>query len=186
MPVSESEINGTVQAYIQDYPDEADRLKKLLKAMREPDADLGDRSVFDPGHITASALVINPQGQVLYLLDDHKQRWLLPGGHLGPRDASLVDAARRETFEEAGIHPDDLVLPESAAPGRALDIGVRKSKGSAKRGEKPHLHFDIRFPLLARADPDPKINPDQAAAFRWMPPPASPPVRLGAKLAGLL
>jgi 8-oxo-dGTP pyrophosphatase MutT (NUDIX family) len=184
MPVSASEINGTVQAYLKDYPEEAERLKPLLQALREPDRDLTDRSLSAPGHITASALVVNPHGDVLYLLDDKRKRWLLPGGHPGPRDDSLVDTARRETFEETGIPTDTLDLLETAAPGRALDIGVRKSKGKKHDGG-PHLHFDFRYPMTTTSDVE-ALLPGQAACFRWMPPAAAPPVRVGVKLAALL
>ncbi|MGH3313857.1 MAG: NUDIX hydrolase [Streptomyces sp.] len=56
------------------------------------------------GHITASALVIDPAGgRVLLTLHRKLLRWLQMGGHCEPEDATLADAALREAGEESGI-----------------------------------------------------------------------------------
>ncbi|MDX3225718.1 NUDIX hydrolase [Streptomyces sp. ME19-01-6] len=56
------------------------------------------------GHITASALVIDPsQGRVLLTLHRKLKMWLQMGGHCEPEDATLADAALREATEESGI-----------------------------------------------------------------------------------
>ncbi|MGY0058646.1 NUDIX hydrolase [Streptomyces sp. LZ34] len=56
------------------------------------------------GHITASALVIDPsRGRVLLTLHRKLKMWLQMGGHCEPEDASLADAALREATEESGI-----------------------------------------------------------------------------------
>lgn len=56
------------------------------------------------GHITASALVMDQAcSRVLLTLHPKVGRWLQLGGHLEPDDASLQDAAARESREESGI-----------------------------------------------------------------------------------
>ena len=56
------------------------------------------------GHLTASALVLNAsRTHVLLTLHPKVGRWLQLGGHCEVGDASLRDAAIRETVEEGGI-----------------------------------------------------------------------------------
>ncbi|MEU2510421.1 NUDIX hydrolase [Streptomyces syringium] len=56
------------------------------------------------GHITASALVIDPaRGRVLLTLHRKLRMWLQMGGHCEPGDGTLAQAALREATEESGI-----------------------------------------------------------------------------------
>ncbi|MDC7337016.1 NUDIX hydrolase [Streptomyces lydicus] len=64
------------------------------------------------GHLTASALVIDPAaGRVLLTLHRKLKMWLQMGGHCEPEDASLADAALREAREESGIARGLTLLP---------------------------------------------------------------------------
>jgi 8-oxo-dGTP pyrophosphatase MutT (NUDIX family) len=57
-----------------------------------------------PGHLTASALVVDESRRnVLLTLHPKVGRWLQLGGHVEPEDVSLQAAARREAIEEGGI-----------------------------------------------------------------------------------
>jgi len=183
--VTDAEVHGTVQGYLRRFPGEADRIRPLLEAMREPrPTGLYSRALTDPGHVTASVLLLDPDGRhVLYLMDDKRERWLLPGGHVSVDDLSLSDTARRELAEETGIPAAQV----TAWPGHTslpLDIGLRRASGSKKRGEPPHLHFDLRYPMTTDADVS-HLLADHAACYRWMPLAAAPPVRIAAKLAAL-
>jgi 8-oxo-dGTP pyrophosphatase MutT (NUDIX family) len=63
------------------------------------------------GHITASALVIDPAGgRVLLTLHRKLRMWLQMGGHCEPQDTTLPGAALREAMEESGI-PGLTLLP---------------------------------------------------------------------------
>ncbi len=56
------------------------------------------------GHITASALVVDPVGgRVLLTLHRKLGMWLQTGGHCEPADHSLAGAALREALEESGV-----------------------------------------------------------------------------------
>lgn len=56
------------------------------------------------GHLTASALVVDPtRERVLLTLHKKIRMWLQMGGHCEPEDTSLADAALREATEESGI-----------------------------------------------------------------------------------
>ena len=65
------------------------------------------------GHLTASALIVNPTaGVVLLTLHPKVGRWLQTGGHCEPGDPSIRRAALREAREESGLQ----ALEMSAAP----------------------------------------------------------------------
>ena len=103
----------------------------------------------DPVHITASALVVGPEG---VLLHRHKRLglWLQPGGHLDPGEPPL-DAAVRETLEETGLRG----VPRSAEVAH-IDV---------HGGGLGHVHLDLRFVLEAAGAPRP--GADESPAVRW-------------------
>ena len=74
-----------------------------LELLRDSPAPF-DRSRYDPGHITASGLVLSPTGErVLLVFHNRLQLWLQPGGHVEPCDNDVLTTAVREVQEETGI-----------------------------------------------------------------------------------
>ncbi len=117
-----------------------ERLRELLA--RAPDPFTRDV----PDHVTASAVVARSDGS-MFLLVHHRRldRWLQPGGHVEPEDASVFEAARREAAEETGVTAFD-----APSGGRILDVDVHPVP---PRGGKPgHVHHDVRFLLTTTAE----------------------------------
>ncbi|MFE6689547.1 NUDIX hydrolase [Streptomyces sp. NPDC057743] len=106
------------------------------------------------GHLTASALVIDPEGgRVLLTLHRKLEMWLQMGGHCEPEDASLADAALREAREESGIARGLTLL--GGAPVR-LD-----------RHQTPcAVHLDVQYAALAPPDAVAAIS-DESLDLRW-------------------
>ncbi len=99
-----------------------------------------------PGHITASACVVDlDRNETLLLLHKKLKRWLQPGGH-ADGDGNLAHVAWREATEETGIAGLKVVLP-------AIDLDIHPIP--AFGSDPAHLHYDVRFVVLA---------PDQAEA----------------------
>jgi 8-oxo-dGTP pyrophosphatase MutT (NUDIX family) len=122
------------------------------------------RSQLDPGHLTASAFVLSPDGlQVLLIHHAKLGLWLQPGGHIDADDRDVFAAARRELAEEAGVVD---VQVEPGFPD-VLDVDVHDIPASPRKGEAAHRHFDVRALLRARSWA--LTAGSDALAARWVP-----------------
>ncbi|MEU7736778.1 NUDIX domain-containing protein [Streptomyces griseus] len=111
MPPSPAHIRELVTDYLDRHPDERPALGPLLETL-DASHEVTYRTL--PGHITCSAAVIDHDGRVLHVRHIASGgKWLLPGGHVEPEDATLMAAAVREVHEETGIPP--AALCQSAA-----------------------------------------------------------------------
>lgn len=105
------------------------------------------------GHITASALVIDPaQGRVLLTLHRKLRMWLQMGGHCEPADATLADAALREGTEESGIAGLTLL------PGGPVRLDRHRTPCA--------WHLDVQYAALAPAGAMEAIS-DESLDLRW-------------------
>lgn len=111
----------------------------------------------EPGHITASAVVLDYDAErVLLTLHPRVGRWLQLGGHCEPSDLTLADAALREATEESGIAG----LTVDSEPAH-LDVHpITCSLG------KPTRHFDVRYLVRAPAGAQP-VRSDESLDLRW-------------------
>jgi 8-oxo-dGTP pyrophosphatase MutT (NUDIX family) len=123
-----------------------------------------------PGHITASALVLDETGgQVLLTLHPRLGRWVQLGGHCEDSDVDIVAAALREATEESGV--DGLrITPDLAAinvHALTCSLGV------------PTRHIDLQFVARAPAGAQIAIS-DESVDLRWWPIDGLPPSTDGA------
>lgn len=111
------------------------------------------------GHVTGSALVVDPRRRFV-LLHHHRKldRWLQFGGHCDG-DGDVEAVARRETREECGL--DGLARVGSGV----FDVDVHAIPA---RGDEPrHLHYDVRFLLEADSSATLAIS-DESRELRWI------------------
>jgi len=122
-----------------------------------------DRAIAE-GHLTGSAITVSADGSRVLLLHHRKlDRWLQPGGHGDPGEATGEEVALREALEESGIR--GLVLHPTAP--RPLDVDVHAIP--ARASEPAHEHLDLRY--LVVAPEGATVAPDLAELheIRWVP-----------------
>lgn len=115
-----------------------------------------------PGHLTASAWVMDPSGTYVVLTHHRKlDIWVQLGGH-ADGDADLPAVARREVAEESGITG---IVPVSGDPWHIFDVDVHPIP--AYRDTGPHDHHDIRFAFEA-ASLQPLTVSDESHDVQWV------------------
>ncbi|EAP99965.1 hypothetical protein JNB_07339 [Janibacter sp. HTCC2649] len=138
-----------------DTAQERLRAAYLDHLQRHPD---GVAKAGPPAHLTASCLVISPDGaQVLLTHHRRAKQWFQFGGHLEVGDASLYAAAQREGREESGIatvtpEPHIVQLDQHALSG---DFGHCRE------------HLDVRFAAVVDRDVMPETSEESLDVAWW-------------------
>ncbi|MFF5482680.1 NUDIX hydrolase [Streptomyces sp. NPDC012935] len=136
---------------LKGYEDQPDLRQTYLKHLEaHPD---GMWKACGDGHITASALVIDPsRRRVLLTLHKKLRMWLQMGGHCEPADDTLTAAALREATEESGI------------------AGLTLLPGGPVRLDRHHTpcawHLDVQYAALAPPGAVAAIS-DESLDLRW-------------------
>lgn len=157
MPITIAHLREQLDAYLDRWPEDAEAVAPLL-ALDGPEGF--DRSN-TPGHVTASAIVVNRSGDVLLVHHRILDRWLQPGGHVEATDVSLPQAAMREAVEETGVRALELVEPVP------IHVDVHAIPANPAKGEGPHWHYDVRYLFRCPVDAlDPQAEEVHAAEWR--------------------
>lgn len=176
--ISSEAIRAAVTGYLDRHPDEAGRLAALTAAITGS-GDLTSRKTFT-GHVTCSAIVVDPAGRVLHICHNALNMWLRPGGHLEPGDSTLVGASRREVAEETGIPADQLVLVDELP----IDVDVHPIPANPANGEPDHQHFDLRFAFTTTVL-DVALQAEEIHDFAWLPAAEIAPAWLAERIAAV-
>jgi 8-oxo-dGTP pyrophosphatase MutT (NUDIX family) len=138
---------------LKGYEDQSE-LRRLYLDHLEAHPD-GLWKACNAGHITASALVVDPSRErVLLTLHRKLQMWLQMGGHCEPEDTSVQAAALREATEESGIAGLTLL------PGGPVRLDRHPIPAPC------HWHLDVQYAVLAPPGAVQEIS-DESLDLRW-------------------
>lgn len=131
------DLFSLLSSYEADDPAQAEARDRMLELFGNTERCF-DRDCF-PAHFTGSGFVYNP-GVTSALFVHHAKldRWLQPGGHADGVD-DLLSVARREVWEETGMHT-------KLVGDGIFDLDIHQIP--ARCGAPEHLHYDVRFLLI--------------------------------------
>lgn len=150
-----SALRGLLEAYAAPAG-EADSVAATLRLL-DQNADPMSADHFVPGHVTASAFVVDRSHTRLLLIHHgNLHLWLQPGGHVDPGE-DVLTAAIREVEEETGVIGDPI-------DSGVFDVDVHPIPPSG--GRPAHNHYDVRFLLEARTED--LVDSDEVLGVRWV------------------
>jgi NTP pyrophosphohydrolases including oxidative damage repair enzymes len=158
------EVAEVVDRYLARFPEERDRLVPLMSALEHGTA-ITDRANSE-GHLTCSAILLDPKGRVLHIRHNVLGTWLRPGGHVEPHDTSLPQAALRELFEETGIPASVVNAVDDTTP---LDIDAHTIPANPVTGDPEHRHFDLHYAYTVTSPPTLTLQVEEVNAYQWIP-----------------
>lgn len=124
-------------------------------------AAIFSRAHFTPGHLTASALIVDSERRRLGLIFHKKLGlWLQPGGHFEEGERDPLEAARREAAEEIGLHQLEPLSPA------LFDLDVHEIP--ARPNEPAHLHHDLRFAFIASGEEAIRLEMSEVSDFAFV------------------
>lgn len=139
-------------------PVDKEKIPRFLSLLEEEHAF--QRNHFIPGHITASAWLVDETKQRVLLTHHAKlDKWLQLGGHTDGNE-DTVASALREAYEESGLEKIEVVSTE------IFDVDIHLIP--ARKTEPAHEHFDIRYAFICRGDPTYRVS-DESHDLRWVP-----------------
>lgn len=149
--------------YLATWPDEHELVGRFEAFAGAHDDCLLRTCV--PGHITASAWILSPDGDAA-LLTHHKKlgKWLQLGGHVDG-EVQVENACLREAQEESGMQMFAFV-PWAGAELVPLDLDVHAIP--ARHQDPRHDHWDVRFLLRAEPGQDLVIS-EESNRLAWAP-----------------
>jgi 8-oxo-dGTP pyrophosphatase MutT (NUDIX family) len=142
LEAEKARLTLALAAHVAADAAEAEDRRRIL-AFVSRHANPFDRRIRE-GHLTGSAVILSARGAKTLLVHHRKlERWLQPGGHADPDEASGEAVALREAREETGIAA--LALHPRAPRPLDLDVHTIPARGD----EPPHEHHDLRYLVLA-------------------------------------
>ena len=164
MPVQRDSLLHQLECYLASRPDERAMVERTLAFVRAH-PDCFERSCV-PGHVTGSAWILSHDRRASLLAHHAKlDRWLQCGGH-SDGDPDTAAVALREAREESGLERLEFAQRDAHGVAQIFDVDIHVFP--ARGADPEHLHYDVRFLLIAAAGEEPRVS-SESNALRWFP-----------------
>ena len=159
-------IDDTLKKYFNIFPNEKEKLKQFSSFLENNKSNLFNRKNFE-GHITASGYIFSLGDRKILLLE-HKQLnvYVQPGGHIEEDDNSILDAAKREVYEETGLKDLKLLNIDSDI-NVPLDINSHYIPKNDTKKEEEHYHHDFSYLFVVNQAQDINIDANESNNYKW-------------------
>ena len=158
------DAKAALARYLLRYPEEAQRLHALRVQLLTDPAILLRSNM--RGHITTSAVVLDPTLREVLLVHHRAfDVWLPPGGHY-EAPGSLWDSARREVAEETGVRAVRAIGGKGAIV--PLDIDTHAIPSRPEKREGAHCHHDFAYLAVAEREAALVAQAAEVTAVRWL------------------
>lgn len=161
MAVTAEHVRSTLSTYLDAHPEDKEQLAPLTGLLDEV-PDVTSRAEFR-GHVTAGAVLVNAERQVLHIRHNALGKWLLPGGHVEAEDVTLPGAALRELVEETGLNGEAVTLVHPVP----VHIDLHRIPANDAKGEPAHFHADFRFLFRLDRDTEVKLQEEEVGGYAW-------------------
>jgi 8-oxo-dGTP pyrophosphatase MutT (NUDIX family) len=159
-----NDIIKNLNSYLEIFNEENHLFEKLKNQISE-EQDLLSRSNFN-GHVTASALIINSNNEILVIFHNKLQKYLQPGGHVEVGDIYLEDSARREVLEETGI--SNIELHKWCLDNKCpILVDTHIIPENIKKNESEHSHHDFMFVYKVDSS-DVILDENEVSDYKWV------------------
>lgn len=156
-----------LDSYLQYFKDERKRQEMLSAFLKKHnDTEIRDWNNFD-GHVVASGfLYAKKEKKFLCLYHKDLKMYLYPGGHIEEIDNTVLEAAKREIYEETGIdHVEPFIFSNKIFP---IDIDTHIIPYNERLNLPSHYHFDFRYLFLIEKIEDISLDKEEHDGYKWI------------------
>ena len=161
-----NELLDVIMQYLEIFPEENNRQQSLIKFLSE-NCNVTDWNNFN-GHIVAGGFIYaEKERKFLVLYHKELEMFLYPGGHINENDLNILEAAKREIYEETGLvdlkqykNINNELIP--------IDIDTHTIKRNIRRNLPEHHHFEFRYLFGIDKIKDINIDTEELGKFKWI------------------
>lgn len=155
-----------IKRYLEIFPEEKSKQKNVIKFIEEND-DIIDWNNFN-GHIVVGGFIYDKrERKFLVLYHNDLKMFLYPGGHIEENDLNILDAVKREIYEETGL----LNLRQVKISNNELvpiDIDTHIINYNDRLRLPEHYHFEFRYLFEVDEIKDVILDSEEHECVKWI------------------